>query len=172
MAQLEMRPLLGRTSPGSWVFFFLISKGEEVTRIVPVKGLPADFRVVIKMNSTQPAEKTDLRLILEDGSGRRLNTNTIQGFDWHEDLWIDLVASQILLRHGSQFDDVRRVIFVLDSTANMPHRVFFERFSIGPRNVGALEPLLPSKPQPWLRFSFEHSALAMIVEGPRPRDIR
>lgn len=171
-------PLLrrgGPESPGAYIEvepFFLISKGEEVTRIVPVKGLPTDFRMVIKMNSTQPAAKTNLRLILENGSGRRLNTNTIQGFNWHEDLWIDLVASQISLRRGSQFDDVRRVIFVLNSTANMPHRVFFERFLIGPRNVGALEPLLPSKPQPWLRFSFEHSAWATIVEGPRSTDIR
>jgi len=152
--------------------FSLISKGEEVTRIVPVKGLPTDFRMVIKMNSTQPAEKTNLRLILEDGSGRKLNTSTIQGFNWHEDLWVDLVAGQISLRRGSHFGDVRRVLFVLNSTANMPHRVFFERFSIGPKNVGALESLLPSKPQPWLRFSFEHSERATIVENPGALDIR
>ena len=171
-------PLLrrdGPESPSAYIEvepFSLISKGEEVTRIVPVNGLPTDFRMVIKMNSTQPAEKTNLRLILEDGSGRRLNTNTIEGFNWHEDLWIDLVARRISLRRGSQFDDVRRVLFVLNSTANMPHRVIFERFSIGPRNVGALESLLPSKPQPWLRFSFEHSARATIVENPRSMDIR
>jgi len=149
--------------------FSLISKGEEVTRIVPVSGLPTDFRVVIKMKSTQPAEKTDLRLILEDHSGRRLNTSSIRGFNWHEYLWVDFVARQISLRRGTQFDDVRRIRFVLTSKADMPHRVFFERFSIGPKNVGALEPFLPSKTVPWQRFAFGNSSRAMIVDGTNAR---
>jgi hypothetical protein len=152
--------------------FSLISKGEEVTRIVPVSGLPDDFRVVIKMKSTQPAEKTDLRLILEDHSGRRLNTSSIRGFNWHEYLWVDFVARQISLRRGTQFDDVRRIRFVLTSKADMPHRVSFERFSIGPKNVGALESLLPSKSMPWQKFSFDNSARATIVEEQSVTDIR
>ena len=152
--------------------FSLISKGEEVARIVPVSGLPTDFRVVIKMKSTQPEDKTDLRLILEDGSGRRLNTSAIRGFDWHEYLWVDFVAREISLRRGTQFDDVRRIRFILTSKADMPHRVFFERFSIGPKSVGALEPFLPSKTVPWQKFSFENSARATIVEELRATDIR
>jgi len=152
--------------------FSLISKGEEVTRIVPVSGLPTDFRVVIRMKSTQPAEKTDLRLILEDPSGRRLNTTAIRGFNWHEYLWVDFGARQISLRPHTQFSDVGRIRFVLTSKADMPHRVFFERFSIGPKNVGALEHLLPSKWVRWQRFTFEHSERATIVEEPRATDIR
>lgn len=165
--RLHLNPPSEPTPPGSFLEvepFSLISRGDEVTRVVPVSGLPPDFRMVVKMRSTQPAKKTTLRLILEDGSGRRLNTTAIRGFDWHEHLWVDFVAREISLRRGAQFNDVRRIRFFLDTKADIPHRVSFERFSIQPSNVGALEHLLPSRPLPRLKYRFENSERATVVE--------
>jgi hypothetical protein len=143
--------------------FSLIAKGGQVTRFLPVSGLPADFRLIIKMRSTQPADKTNLKLVLEDGFERRLNTHPISGFGWHQDYWIDLRAEQIPLRIGARFSHVRKIRIVLDSKAEMPHRVKFERFSIEPANIGALDPVLPSRPLHSKEYEFENSVRATLV---------
>jgi hypothetical protein len=169
-----MLPIGGPVPPSVYLDvlpFSLIAKGGRVERVVPVDGLPADFRLLIKLRSSQPSDVTRLALVFENGFGEQLNRQPIRGFVWHQDYWVNRWSSLIPLRYGTDFSDVRRIRVVLRSSATMPHRVKFERFSIGPANVGAFERWIPGRRVEREVYRFEGSPKASTDrEGVVPED--
>ena len=168
--RMPLLPESGPIPPAKFIKvepFDLIAKGQEVHRFVAVSGLPSEFRLIVKMRSTQPSDQTDLRIVFEDDEGVQLNVQTISGFKWHEDFWIDLWSFLIPLRGGAHFSDVSRLRVVFQSSADMPHRVSFEVFAVEQANIGSLEPFLPSVREATQILSFEGSTneTAVVTKG-------
>jgi hypothetical protein len=151
--RLALLPKDSGTTGSVWVrvpTFSMISDGEETARSVPVDGLPIDFRLVVRYESTQPSKLTRFEVHLDDGEGVSMWRMPIRGFQWHQDYWLNVSSAWgMRLPRGRDFDEVRAIRFVLQSSAGIPQRVAIKSAHVGPRVVGAFEDLLPGPQIQW-----------------------
>ena len=119
----------------------LVTNGPRVEAAFPVERFPADFKMVVVLDSTRPADEVDLSMELLDDRGRPIVAIPIGGFEAGRQQRLLVWEQELRSPRRALPESVDQVVLRMSAPLRSPVRVRIHQLTVSYRLEGLLDRL-------------------------------